>query len=303
MSYHRSVFNNTVDAEDDQRRRHSSSNSGQWPAPAWNSGPAPPPTFSNPAMSSGYYAGPMGPGPGYPPPADYRVQPHHPASASRTAYPTSYIDPRNTPMNQPPNYAPQPQFNLPPSNFAHPSSTSGYVQPATAWPPGPYNSGPSDPRHGTMPSAGGSRGHRHSPSYPNAQIILTEASPTDHGMVSSSEGKVCSHCRATTAPLWRRDPRTHKTLCNACGLYLYQNGELRPQKLIAFDAQDLEVADSDGEYDGPECANCGTRKTSTWRRDKAGAQVCNACGVFERMNGRSRPLALRNDKIRPRTKH
>ncbi|KAJ7131793.1 GATA zinc finger-domain-containing protein, partial [Mycena crocata] len=117
------------------------------------------------------------------------------------------------------------------------------------------------------------------------------------------DGKECSHCHATTTPLWRRDPRTHKTLCNACGLYLYQRHQLRPQNLIAVDNENPEGADSDGDYDGPECSNCGTHKTSTWRRNKAGEQVCNACGVYERMNGKPRPLALRNDKIRPRVKH
>ncbi|KAJ7664249.1 hypothetical protein B0H17DRAFT_952148 [Mycena rosella] len=147
------------------------------------------------------------------------------------------------------------------------------------------------------PVPGGSRsGHTH------AQIYLPEPSPAE-GLDNSGEGKTCSHCHATSTPVWRRDPRTHKTLCNACGLYLYQRQQLRPQKLITVDTEDLDVADSDGEYDGPECANCGTRKTSTWRRNMAGAQVCNACGVYEKTNRKPRPLALRNDKIRPRTKH
>ncbi|KAF8209158.1 GATA zinc finger-domain-containing protein, partial [Mycena galopus ATCC 62051] len=116
--------------------------------------------------------------------------------------------------------------------------------------------------------------------------------------------KECSHCHATSTPLWRRDPRTHKTLCNACGLYQHQRGELRPQSLIAVDNQNPTWGDSEGEDDDrPECHNCGTHKTSTWRRNRAGEQVCNACGVYERMNGKPRPLVLRNDKIRPRTKH
>ncbi|KAJ7758942.1 hypothetical protein DFH07DRAFT_701834, partial [Mycena maculata] len=120
----------------------------------------------------------------------------------------------------------------------------------------------------------------------------------------SGDGRECSNCRTTSTPVWRRDPRTHKVLCNACGIYLTQRQQARPQKLIDVDNEVPVGGDSDGEYDGPECDNCGTRKTPTWRRNRAGAQVCNACGVYERMNdGKARPLVLRNDKIRPREKH
>jgi Zn ribbon nucleic-acid-binding protein len=177
------------------------------------------------------------------------------------------------------------------------------MQAPTQGPAGPYNPGSyptssSDPRsHARTASAGGYRSH------PPPVIQLPDPTPIDQAFDGSNNaGKVCSHCRATQTPLWRRDPRTHKTLCNACGLYLYQRQSDRPPGLIAADSEQ-EVADSDGEYSGPECENCGTRKASTWRRDKAGAQVCNACGVYERTNGKPRPLALRNDKIKPRTKH
>ncbi|KAJ6612388.1 GATA zinc finger-domain-containing protein, partial [Mycena sp. CBHHK59/15] len=113
----------------------------------------------------------------------------------------------------------------------------------------------------------------------------------------------CSHCHATSTPLWRRDPNTHKTLCNACGLYLYQRHELRPQNLI--DADNREEDDSlgsDGEQDGPECSHCHAHHTSAWRRNKSGDLVCNACGVYERLRGKDRPLTLKSNKIKPRSK-
>ncbi|KAJ7868186.1 GATA123a, partial [Mycena leptocephala] len=102
----------------------------------------------------------------------------------------------------------------------------------------------------------------------------------------------CSHCHATYTPLWRRDPHTHEVVCNACGLYLLhdQRHELRQQTLLAVDNGTPDEGGSDGEYDGPECSNCGTRKTSTWRRNKAGESVCNACGVYERIGGKPRPV-------------
>ncbi|TFK23587.1 hypothetical protein FA15DRAFT_670407 [Coprinopsis marcescibilis] len=116
--------------------------------------------------------------------------------------------------------------------------------------------------------------------------------------------KKCSHCEATSTPLWRRDPSTFKPLCNACGLYLQQRNRLRPQELIDADNDSGDMSDeSDQNYVGPECSHCRTHHTSVWRRSKTGAQLCNACGVYQRLRGKPRPLSLKRNKIKPRTKH
>ena len=119
----------------------------------------------------------------------------------------------------------------------------------------------------------------------------------------SEPGKSCSHCHAKTTPLWRRDPSTMKPLCNACGLYLQQRNKLRPQELIDADDDGSTSDESDANYVGPECSHCRTHHTSVWRRSKAGEQLCNACGVYARLRGKPRPLSLRRNKIRPRSKH
>ncbi|KAJ7175023.1 hypothetical protein C8R43DRAFT_943294 [Mycena crocata] len=142
------------------------------------------------------------------------------------------------------------------------------------------------------------------PSYPSSQYPATSMS--NHGTDPNAFGvKQCYHCRATSTPLWRRDPTTHHTLCNACGLYLQQRHALRPQELIDADNDDEDVGSdaSEGAPDGPECSHCHTRQTSVWRRNKEGDQVCNACGVYMRLRGKPRPLELRRNKIKPRAKH
>ncbi|KAJ6571093.1 GATA zinc finger-domain-containing protein, partial [Mycena capillaripes] len=113
--------------------------------------------------------------------------------------------------------------------------------------------------------------------------------------------KECYHCHTTTTPLWRRDPKTHRTLCNACGLYLQQRHSQRPQQLIDADNDfGEESAGSMGGQEGPECSHCHTRQTSVWRRNKEGAQVCNACGVYQRLRGTERPLTLKKNNVKPR---
>ncbi|KAJ7182209.1 hypothetical protein C8R43DRAFT_1054230 [Mycena crocata] len=161
-------------------------------------------------------------------------------------------------------------------------------------PPSPYSSHSS-----SSPSSS------YSPMPSTKPAASSNPSPPRRGSASQSQPKKsCFHCHVTSTPLWRREPSTQRTLCNACGLYLQQRNKLRPQELIDADIDDDDEPQiPDSEYTGPKCSHCLTRQTSVWRRSKTGAQVCNACGVYARLRGKERPLSLRRNKIKPRTKH
>ncbi|KAI8069885.1 hypothetical protein BC940DRAFT_296406 [Gongronella butleri] len=44
-----------------------------------------------------------------------------------------------------------------------------------------------------------------------------------------------------------------------------------------------------------KCTNCGATKTPSWRRGLVGQLLCNACGLYEKVNGRRRVLSEQDD--------
>lgn len=50
-----------------------------------------------------------------------------------------------------------------------------------------------------------------------------------------------------------------------------------------------------------ECFNCHALKTPLWRKDPQGNTLCNACGLFFKLHGTTRPLSLKTDVIKKRS--
>ncbi|KAF8747069.1 zinc finger binding DNA consensus sequence [AT]GATA[AG] [Rhizoctonia solani] len=59
-------------------------------------------------------------------------------------------------------------------------------------------------------------------------------------------------------------------------------------------------ADDDGTP--TVCTNCQTTTTPLWRRDPDGNPLCNACGLFYKLHGVTRPMSLKTDVIKKRNR-
>ncbi|KAJ7661926.1 hypothetical protein DFH06DRAFT_1042828, partial [Mycena polygramma] len=115
----------------------------------------------------------------------------------------------------------------------------------------------------------------------------------------------CSNCGATHTPLWRRGLNDELN-CNACGLYCKLHKRPRPKTMrnsggggegrgqsVRAEAVDIMA----------QCYNCHTTATPLWRKDDEGKTVCNACGLYYKLHGSARPISMKSDVIRKRSRH
>ncbi|KAJ3819768.1 hypothetical protein F5880DRAFT_1489173, partial [Lentinula raphanica] len=125
----------------------------------------------------------------------------------------------------------------------------------------------------------------------------------------------CHNCGATHTPLWRRGLNDELN-CNACGLYCKLHKRPRPKTMRNQHGGEGGRGSSAGAGVGvgaaggreaieimAQCYNCHTTATPLWRKDDEGKTVCNACGLYYKLHGSARPISMKSDVIRKRSRH
>ncbi|CAK5266332.1 unnamed protein product [Mycena citricolor] len=112
----------------------------------------------------------------------------------------------------------------------------------------------------------------------------------------------CSNCGATHTPLWRRGLNDELN-CNACGLYCKLHKRPRPKTMRNMGEGRGQSTRAEVPDVMAQCFNCHTTTTPLWRKDDEGRTVCNACGLYYKLHGTSRPISMKSDIIRKRSRH
>ncbi|EIN05132.1 hypothetical protein PUNSTDRAFT_122479 [Punctularia strigosozonata HHB-11173 SS5] len=134
---------------------------------------------------------------------------------------------------------------------------------------------------------------------------VTGSSTKTHNSAPGGVKAECSNCGATHTPLWRRGLNDELN-CNACGLYCKLHKRPRPKTMRNSHGEGrTQVAPRQDTVDvmTAQCYNCHTTTTPLWRKDDEGKTVCNACGLYYKLHGAARPISMKSDVIRKRSRH
>eukprot|EP00124_Ichthyophonus_hoferi_P001607 Ihof_evm7s88 gene=Ihof_evmTU7s88 len=153
---------------------------------------------------------------------------------------------------------------------------------------------------------------------PHEQLRVNETSKIEkyshnNNNSGSSSPNSANTPQSSTSPFNFHHTASTPSVCASVGSYHNSSGSLptspqRPQAATPplspeggnSSSEEFKPMAGQGVAEGQACTNCQTTYTTMWRKDATCQIVCNACGLYERLNKVPRPLHMANKKIHRR---
>ena len=131
--------------------------------------------------------------------------------------------------------------------------------------------------------------------------VIMQCSEFDHGKYLLNQKESISPTNFTKPPCKVTADHMPRNCEEVTQVPKQTTNDSRPLAQVGSEKTRVEMSsDNESKQQQAVCTNCDAIKTTLWRRNKSGEQVCNACGLYEKLHRMARPTHMKREIIHSR---